>query len=432
MSKLIGFLTRRRCFVRREEAAPARTLTHLLMDGQYGGKLRVPDELMPEFYAAYGEDVEAGLYPCVVELRSPVFKLHYDVDIKRDLSDEELRAIARVVYDASCLYFAADPPPCVVCSSVRDGRRAGSSLHLVFPHGAAVDEARALAIRAGVLSRCGELLGHLGLDFNQVIDPCVFGHSGFRMVYSDKCRSCEQCRGRKDAAPFCPDCHRQGKIMERRVYTPWLVLPEDGHDELRWGILSNKSCAVKRCAIRMPLGATVSASYGAPAAAPEPCYRRSSGIHEPGPAEPPGARLLAPVSLDASARRLLEDEVRRFHPMYSGVDVREVRANARRRSYVVKICGPGSRYCSNKRGEHASNSAYFVATRDGLSQRCYSRKPEERGEGLCAHYSSSLRPLSDELRAALFALDEGSASSAASLGGDLLLEPEFPAKRPRA
>lgn len=412
--------------------AEGRQLTHLLMDGQYGGKLSVPDQLLPEFYAAYGEDLDAGTYPCVVELRSPVFKLHYDVDIKADLSDADLRAIASAVYEASCLYFpAAPPPPCVVCSSTRAGARAGSSLHLVFVRGAAVDEGRALAIRAGVLHRCGEVLGHLGLDFNQVIDPCVFGPSGFRMVFSDKCRACQQCHGRRDAAAFCPACNRQGKVMERRVYSPWLLLPESGYDELRCGLLYNRSYAVKHCAIRLPLGTAVSATYREPTAAPAPCYRRSGrrGVHEPGPAEPPRARRLALVSLDSEARRLLEDEVRRFHPMYAGVEVREVRSAAHpdvaRRSYIVKISGPGSRYCSNKRDQHASNSAYFVAAADGLTQRCYSRKPEERSEGLCAYYSSAPRPLSDGLRAALFAAPGEAQESAEALGGGLLAEPEF-------
>jgi hypothetical protein len=435
MSRLIAFLTRHRCFVRKADAAPSPPkLTHLLMDGQFGGRLRVPDELLPDFYAAYGEDIEARLLPCVVELRSEVFRLHYDVDIKVTLSDAELLSVARVVHETSCLYFADRARlACVVCASYRDGRRAGSSLHLVLPD-TAVDDACALWIRAGVVCACAERLEHLGLDFNEVIDSCVFRHSGFRMIGSDKCRSCPQCHGKREAAALCPDCNRQGKIMERRVYAPWTVLPECGHEELRFGVLHNLSYAAKRCAIRLPSGTPVSTAFAIPSAAPAPCRRRGRDrLEEAEPASPPQEWRLTIERLDAETLRLLAAEVRGFHPMYAGVDVREVRsassARQGRRSYVVKISGPGSRYCSNKRGEHASNSAYFVVTPDGLAQRCFSRKPQERSEGLCGHYSSALRPLSDALREALF--PPGEALALGQLGGGLFAEPEFVVKRPR-
>jgi hypothetical protein len=71
--------------------------------------------------------------------------------------------------------------------------------------------------------------------------------------------------------------------------------------------------------------------------------------------------------------------------------------------FIIKVRGAGCRFCLNKGTEHTSQSIYFVASRSGIAQRCFSQKADVRSGGLaCADFSSQMVPLSPELAAALF------------------------------
>ena len=69
----------------------------------------------------------------------------------------------------------------------------------------------------------------------------------------------------------------------------------------------------------------------------------------------------------------------------------------------VRVSGPGSRYCTNKGGEHTSNSVFFWISKDGISQKCFSRKDAVGVDGkTCKLFRSQLKTITPELRKRLF------------------------------
>ena len=71
----------------------------------------------------------------------------------------------------------------------------------------------------------------------------------------------------------------------------------------------------------------------------------------------------------------------------------------------VRVTGPGSRYCTNKGDEHTTNSVYFWISKEGMAQKCFSRKDVVGIDGkTCKEFRSEFKAISQELRQSLFVL----------------------------
>ena len=69
----------------------------------------------------------------------------------------------------------------------------------------------------------------------------------------------------------------------------------------------------------------------------------------------------------------------------------------------VRVSGPGSTYCTNKRDEHTTNSVYFWISQEGMAQKCFSRKDVVGIDGkTCKEFRSEFKTISPELRQSLF------------------------------
>jgi hypothetical protein len=353
-------------------------VSHYVMSGQLGGKLYVSLGLNDEFLEAYGRDLLSGRGMSLVERRSPTFKLHFDVDIKGHLDDADLRRVASLIVDAVAPHYGATGG--VVCHSVQrsePSRRVSSSLHVIFPS-VVVDDARAHWVRSSVVARCASELAHLSLDFEDVIDARIFCENGFRMIGSDKVKKCGTCAGR--GRGLCVACGRRGFQREDKMYTPWLVV---GPSELDESILfGNLAYAAKVCGIRtrLPLSDT---RLPLPREAPAKRRRVESSQQ---------------VRLPERLRHALERDLRRLHHKYSELILTRVLkcVHSLGVTYILKVGGPGSKFCQNKAGEHASSTIYFVLSKQGLRQRCYCKKSCLRLYGPCDTFASDLKVASPE------------------------------------
>lgn len=69
----------------------------------------------------------------------------------------------------------------------------------------------------------------------------------------------------------------------------------------------------------------------------------------------------------------------------------------------VRVTGPGSRYCTNKGDEHTTNSVYFWISKEGMAQKCFSRKDVVGIDGkTCKEFRSEFKAISQQLRQSLF------------------------------
>lgn len=372
--------------------------THLLMSrggGRGGASAAVPPEALRDFFSAYGRDLAAGVELFVVELHGDPFVMHFDVDIKEPLPEEDMLLVAQTLVEATQRYFS-EPVRCVVCASYLGERIATGGMHLNFV-GTLVTSQQACAVRAGAVHACQSALSERlpKLSWDSVLDVSVLTRNGLRMIGSKKVRSCEACRPSRNRG--CAECCLSGKIVDHRVYLPWRVLPEDQQSrQLEFEVRNNHALAAVMCSVRAPEQPAPS-TFRMPAGAPPQSLlkRRRGGEAVFAEAEQSTPPKLQRVEVQQGQLDLLRRAVRGFHPNYEALEVREVlRAPSARRGppspLVIKVRGWGMSFCLNKMADHSSQSIFFTLTRDGLlRQRCFSRKPVDRLEGQCENFASA-------------------------------------------
>lgn len=172
--------------------------THLLLDG---GKLLVPDRDAGDFLNWYANKVVQGAPLAVVELRTPVFRMLFDLDIKHPVALEppfhDIAALAQRVVseffempdvpdgprDAPRLVVLTTPPKTLPDGVVKAGRHlVWSNVFVTQPTALAVRDAFVAALDEGFPGACTE-------PWDTVVDKCVLVRNGLRMPWSTKGRA---------------------------------------------------------------------------------------------------------------------------------------------------------------------------------------------------------------------------------------------------
>lgn len=387
-STLKRFLLKNRLYVK---TGSREACTHTFLDG---GKIALPEAATPDFFAAYGEDLRARRPLFVVERRTEVFQLHFDVDFPSLLDDDRVLEFCRLVHATVGEYFAA-PKRCVVCAVTEEGRsrRKAPGLHIIFPRTPVVQE-QALCIRSGVVARCRQHLRWLE-DWDKAIDVCVLKEGGsLRLVGSDKCVPCPHCRNGARERLSCSLCV-EGHLPQDKVYWPWRVLPEDERaaTELQ-DFHANEAHAARFCSIRTLLSEP-DKSYLPPPGAPLASCRRMKLTelgrmqrcleyydHE-APFKRLGGAPLAVEQLSEAVLRGLTACVQGYCGEHAALTLKQVVRIQGAQKYLLKVTGFGSRFCTNKGDHHSKSNIYFHLSRFGLSQRCFSKSSMVRAVGGC-------------------------------------------------
>lgn len=348
----------------------ARPASHLLLDG---GKLLVPEESHGALLNAYAATVVAhpARPPCMVELRTPVFRMFMDLDTRFVSLEAAATAAAlgggAVAAAMRCLAEAACPGcPAILCCAdgvkreeprgERDAVCFKQGFHVVWP-GVLVTAETALALRQRALDALHEVdPGGLGLvgAWDRIIDAIVYKSSGLRMPWSAK--------GRHDT----------------RVYVPRARLANGALEPLEapTGVAALRRL-VHQLSIRTFGAEPTVAVAGADAAATGVDADGGGGgayVHK-------SLAAFADVLPDLAAALPLEFLGQRFTGLMAAEHCYMLRSTAR--------------YCFNLGRAHRTNNVYFVVTRRGVSQRCYCRceTAEGRKYGMCKDYSSDWWPV---------------------------------------
>lgn len=335
--------------------------SHLLLDG---GVLDVPDDRHAAFLNAYANAVARGERMCVVEIKTPVFRLFVDLDFKGSSAvsgEEDLkRRICQTCYDVAVACFEIDRVEMVVLEAT--GGSASRGVHLVFPDiFVTVDTAK--AYRHAVSA---EVPASEGVDLAKVFDACVYSGSGLRMPWSCK----------KDASSGW--------------YVPTRVQTAGAQEGITIGTSSEFRSWLRKTCIRAPGAAetpvkncekfhAVQATH--PASAASSTWRR--GL--------PDDKLLAP--------KLLAN----LPACFAGTGI----TGHSRLSDDVLVLRSDSGYCGNLGWRaHKTNTVYLVVNkgRKSVHQRCYCRceTTEHRLFGMCKDYASPEFPVANDVLKALF------------------------------
>lgn len=97
-------------------------LTHTLLDGWKGGKVRIPEDKLNDFLVAYAQDVKNKEKVYINEIRKQHFRMFLDLDILHDnvLSSSEIESFMNIAYKCFRRFFPqnANHFTCIVSDAV--------------------------------------------------------------------------------------------------------------------------------------------------------------------------------------------------------------------------------------------------------------------------------------------------------------------------
>lgn len=363
-------------------ADPADKPTHLLLDG---GKMKIPDEVHGAFLNAYASSVVRfpERRPCVVELRTRVFKFFVDLDTRFDTAEaaaaaqrldtvpqppmlDVLRRACERVADVCGAGYEA-----MVCSAneIGDGHKMG--FHIVWPT-MLVTSRTARRVRDAIVDALNddfppEIVGVAG-TWESIVDATVYKANGLRMPWSGKGRAGDryyELRGRFVDDAFDPTVVSGVSALRDAVHAlsirtfnkdPTVTLDDDAESDTE---SADKAWTCRSLSAYSDVLGKVTAAL---------------------PVHYVGHKF---TGLMASEHCVL------------------LRSTAR--------------YCFNLGRAHRTNNVYFMLTRRGVCQRCYCRceTAEGRKYGMCKDFSSEVWPVPDEVVSAFF----GEEPPAAAAGG---------------
>jgi hypothetical protein len=314
----------------------------------------------------------------VVELKTPIFRLFFDIDARMVSAHADVAAFAPVF---QCIYATvhdfwaihgdggagARMLVCAAPPKAQDDDTVKLGFHVVFPT-VYVNAPIALAFRDILLKALDESCPAVCANaWTDAIDPCVFKANGLRALYSAKGPN------------------------EDRAYVPWGILErqnnenDDAAAELSAPSIEHvgssltapdKRVWVHECSLRVFHATLTPCVGGHDTIADQP------GVHRAG-----GVVVGRSVALDAYADWLpkVQDALPSVYATQRFVGVFKTETAVMLRST--------SRFCQNVDREHRTSTIYFCITRRGVTQKCYCRK-DDHG---CASYSSQPYPLADDV-----------------------------------
>lgn len=437
-ANLLDFLEKRKL---RDAKNDKRQHTHLNMKG---GKFCIEKEDVETFVGACAMEVHRGLTRySLVEVNTPVTKLHFDVDWPQQVPDEVLTFFCMVLWEAVSEYFRAEHlmVACVTFSDLSFRERNGNGLHAIFPD-LLVTAETARTVYAGAVARCEQKMSCFKGCWGDILDFAVLRENGsLRLVGFDKIQKCPACLNgpsRKDC-DVCPS--QSGFKWLKKIYWPWKVFPEEGERASKMLLeLQSAGHAVKTCSIRS--FGEPSKDFRRPPGAPLPlaltsrgCKSRKQGGSERALREDAEQLEVSEASLDR-----LTEAIRAYDVHYRDLAVVKVtRKRAERDIFDVAwvvVRGFNERFCLNKGAEHKSSNVYFQLSHMGLAQKCWCRKTSVgRSGSVCGRYTGHYRSVPHEVFVELLQRDAPASRRqkqplALTFGAAGREEPQRP-KRPR-
>lgn len=346
--------------------------THLLLDG---GKVLVPDEETGAFLNAYALAVVKNVTAvAVVELRTPVFKLFLDLDIKTSttsaVKDLDFNAVVTVVQQRAAAFFDEDQPRVLVCETPRvtgDDGVTKAGRHLVWTN-IKVRAPLALAFRAALLEDLArEMPEACARPWDAVVDKCVFTSNGLRMPWSTK--------GRGGAGTYTPS--------HVWVATECVAVdPPAGVAATREWVreLSIRNVTDDETAVRP--GVEVDVELAMHDIGGAGVRGTSKRVSEYAPVLDALVRCLPPDFADATVTGILQTE-------------------------SCFLLRSSSQFCLNRGGRHNSCGTFYVLTTRGIRQKCFCacETTENRQFGMCRDYGSDIYAVPDDILRAFFGTD---------------------------
>ncbi|AGE48940.1 DNA primase [Paramecium bursaria Chlorella virus AP110A] len=348
-------------------------LSHVLLDK---GVLCVPDSSHEEFLSEYARGVvKGGKFSCVVEYKPKVFRMFYDLDIvaTKTLAEtmtsgtfsEEIDEILKEICGTTADLFDIGKTEVTLCVSnaskkVADGVKVG--IHLTFSN-IFVTSTVALHVRGKVLEKLEERNNPFVNKWEDIVDAAVHKGSGMRLPWASK--------------PTEPN----------RVYVPKISYTlERGADvkEEQLAEIHHSFAATRSLLLNVSLRTRGTLT------------KLVDSIADDSFESPSMTGSIQHSSL-AEYSEIIKEVEKAIPKEYEG------RVTGVLKTEFVYMFRHSSKYCANVERQHHSSNTYFLVSRSGLRQCCYSRKVDfEEKSCPCAKFRGDLIELPRKVMTELF------------------------------
>jgi hypothetical protein len=352
-------------------------VSHLLLDK---GVLCVPESSNDDFIHEYSRGViMKGRPSCIVEYKPRVFRMFYDLDIvTKDIQmaklmsvgdfQENVKNIMHIICIATAFLFDVAKSSATICISnvpkkKRDEIKVG--IHITFDN-IFVTSPTALHIREKVLELLRVEENPFANSWEQIVDSAVFKGSGMRLPWAAKHDDLK--RVYIPRVEYLLDSEESG-IIETKLFPDEIIKSLAAVKEV-----ISKSCLRARGSLTKLRNPDIDIECSSPT---------SSGNFS-------HASLREYSSVIEKIERLIPS---RYEGKVTGVIKAE----------HVYMFRHSSQYCENVGRNHKSSNTYFLISKAGMRQCCYSRKEEDVGQKYCrctdfrGEYIKLPAPLIEEL-----------------------------------
>ena len=332
-------------------------VSHLLLDK---GVLCVPENSNDDFIHEYSRGVLMGGRPsCIVEYKPRVFRMFYDLDIvTKDLKmakmmsagdfQENVKNIMNIICVATVFLFDVSRSLATICISnipKKKGDEIKIGIHITFDN-IFVTSPTALHIREKVLELLAKEDNPFANSWEQIVDSAVFKGSGMRLPWAAKQDDLK--RVYVPRVEYMLDREESG-IIESKLFP----------DDIIKSLTSIKEVVAKTCLRAKGILTKLRD--------PEFDIECSS---------PTNSSNFSHASLKEYSNVI--EEIERLIPTkYDGKVTGVIKAEH------VYMFRHSSRYCENVERNHKSSNTYFLVSKSGMRQCCYSRKDEDVGQKYC-------------------------------------------------
>jgi hypothetical protein len=352
-----------------------------------GGKLYVPVGSERLFLNSLAVEIVRGNPWHVVERRTALFRLFFDVDAHVDAgnprTDDEWISTLQALADAAREMFDVETDVVVARSPPKrvDGDTEKHGFHVHFP-GIVVGAATANAVRRKVVDAATEAFPDFVKNgWSACVDAAVFNGSGLRLPWQLK-------------GPNSPASAVYAPFLERRA--------ADGEwSRVDAGAALGSVAAIRDYLTRCSLRCTPN----------EFAAHIRSGALDAGELEAldendtSGAALGARFGARHASLYAYGDALPKLAECLP-MEFRDQRFTAIMEADSVFILRSSSKFCLNVCRTHASSNVYFVLRPGGIYQRCYCRKMQLDGRDsgkLCRDFAGPMYPVPLEVTSAFFA-----------------------------
>ena len=288
---------------------------------------------------------------------------------------------------------------CDVCAGIIPVKKK-TGVHIIWPNLFVTDE-QCLDIRESVIADLIKTFGqrvHPFNDWSSVVDAAVYKKNGLRMVGARKAGACSKCqKKRKIDGVDCSHCRATGFQDDGRPYSPLFVTDGtfrrdlDKENEYK----TNYHLLIQDTKIRYE--GLKTEGYTLPENAPTHVTagydKHFKTKHDKTPTR---QTRVAPDTPEAQAiQHFFQQTCTTLQPKFKDLIVTSI-MKCSKASYLINVTGHGCTFCQNIGRAHKSNRIFFLATPDGVIQRCHDTADKIDAEmkyGLCKDYRSAPLPL---------------------------------------